>query len=219
MSKRKLELLTKIGDNSTPLKELFITKNGVCTGNNAKYLSKNKINQKYKSIYVAKDVAQYKIKKPINYVLYDKNLLHRPRDEGIFAQPKILTQMIRGLNTKYSLICALDETNILALNNLNIIRKKDENSNIKALLGFLNSKIINYFFKSSITDVNIKTVYIDIIPLKFNDKNALKNIELCVDDLIKNPEDKNIRERLDKILYNLYGLNKEDVSLIESEFK
>jgi len=219
MSKRKLELLNKIKYGSTPLKELFITKNGVCTGNNAKYLSKSKINQKYKSIYVAKDIAQYKIKKPTNYVLYDKNLLHRPRDEGIFAQPKILTQMIRGLNTKYSLICALDETNILALNNLNIIRKKDENSNIKALLGFLNSKIINYFFKSSITDVNIKTVYIDILPLKFEDKSVLKNIELCVDDLIKTPEDKNIQERLDKILYNLYGLNKEDKSLIESEFK
>ncbi|MDP3918783.1 MAG: TaqI-like C-terminal specificity domain-containing protein, partial [Nanoarchaeota archaeon] len=219
MSKIKLELLNKIEQNSTPLKELFITKNGVCTGDNDRYLSEKKINSDYKLIYVAKDIAQYKIRIPKHYVLYDRDLLHRPREEGIFTKPKILAQMIRGLNTKYSLICALDETNYLALNNLNIIRKKDENSNIIALLGFLNSKVINYFFKNSITDVNIKTVYIDIVPLKFNDKKILREIESYAEGLIRNPEDNTKRAKLDKILYDLYELNKEDIALIEAEFE
>ncbi|MFA5406323.1 MAG: TaqI-like C-terminal specificity domain-containing protein [Candidatus Nanoarchaeia archaeon] len=217
LSKESLELLNKIEKNSSLLKSMFTTKNGVCTGDNSKFLSSIKESNKYQSIFVAKDVSQFDIKKPSHYVLYDRSLLHRPREDWIFKGPKILIQMIRGLNTKFRLISALDKTDTLALNNLNIVRKKDNNSKLIVLLGYLNSKLINYWFKCSITDVNIKTVYLDVIPIKF-DKNAF-NIEDLVKKLINDPDDINLKNKIDSLIYNVYNLSEKDIQIIESEFK
>lgn len=217
LSKRKLELLNKIEAGSVQLCQDFITKNGVCTGKNSKYVSKDKPNSNWKPIYVAKDISQYHIKRSTHFVLYDRDLLHRPREEWIFSKPKILTQMIRGLNTEYRLISAIDETDILALNNINIIRQKEKNSNLLALEGFLNSKLLNYWFKNSITDVNIKTVYLDILPLKIKTKH-LSDVEKYVHKLMEDSKNMRIRQDLDELMYKIYDLNQEDIELINSEF-
>ncbi|MEK6878229.1 MAG: Eco57I restriction-modification methylase domain-containing protein, partial [Nanoarchaeota archaeon] len=83
LSKQKLELIRKIEKNAELLSKKFITKNGVCTGNNAKYLSDKKENEFYRKIRVAKDISKYYIKPSSNYVYYKRELLHRSREEEI----------------------------------------------------------------------------------------------------------------------------------------
>ena len=56
LPKEKLELLNNIEKDSKLLKEDFITKNGICTGKNSRFLSKIKENDYYKKIFVAKDI-------------------------------------------------------------------------------------------------------------------------------------------------------------------
>lgn len=228
LSREKLLLLSKLGKNSALLKDNYITKNGVCTGDNKKLISKNKENDFYKKIIVAKDISKYHLKKASHFVCYKPRLLHRPREIEIFKGPKIVSQMIRGLNTVDRLICAIDYSDNLSLNSVNIIRKK-YNESMEFLLGIINSKLINYYFASLIVDVNIKTIYLDIVPIKIDNIAIKKNIENYVNKILAITESKDYLDdfekqvkvqdcecQIDKLVYELYNLTPEEIEIIEN---
>ena len=140
--------------------------------------------------------------------------------------------MIRGLNTRERLICALDETNELVLNNVNLIRKRNSYANLKFLLAIINSSTINFYFKTLVTDVNIKTIYLDQIPIKKISKAKQKPFIEVVDkilditkdeDYLKNPEKqakvKAYEKKIDKMVYDLYGLTKDEIKIVEESLK
>ncbi len=228
LSKKKLELIRKLERDSDPLSENFITKNGVCTGSNSKFVSDKKENSYYRKIRVAKDISKYHIKKSTNYVCYKREVLHRPREEEIFIAPKIITQMIRGLNTKDRLICALDPTNELVLNNVNLIRARNKSANLKFLLAIINSEVINFYFKTLVTDVNIKTIYLDQIPIRKIPSEKQKPFIELVDRILSITDDedylnngdkqamvKALEKRIDKLVYELYDLTPEEIKVVE----
>lgn len=125
--------------------------------------------------------------------------------------------MIRGLNTTRSLICALDDTDTVVLNNINIIRKKNESSNLEFILGILNSKLMNFYFKTLITDVNIKTVYLDLLPIRYDNEELVEKIVKLVKKMIvKKVFDEVISDEIDLLVYKLYNLTSTEIELIES---
>ena len=232
LSESKLKIINKIEENTDLLKKDYLTKNGICTGSNSKFITTKKVNSEYKPIIVAKNISKHHLKKSEYFINFKPNLLHRPRESGIFKSPKIVSQMIRGLNTTYRLICALDYSDERALNNVNIIRKKQETSDLEFLQGLITSKLINFYFKNLITDVNIKTVYLDLIPIKKSNTNIKTKIREIVnkiifitkdgaysDDSEKKRKVNRFEKEIDELVYELYNLTPEEIKVIEKFHK
>jgi hypothetical protein len=95
-------------------------------------------------------------------------------------------------------------------------------------LGLINSYLINFYFKSLIIDVNIKTVYLDIIPIKRGTNKLKKEISEIVDKILSITDDrdylenqdnqlmvKQLEKKIDKMVYELYELTPEEIKIIE----
>ena len=147
-----------------------------------------------------------------------------------FDKAKIIYQEICQ-QASYS----LDEDNSFINNTAYIM--VSENYSLKLLLGLLNSKLYWWFFtKNNMTlgssGIRMLAMYIEILPIPEVDKETENKLVNLVDSIIdlnkklaseKNPntiEMLNTRIQavdaaIDKIVYSLYGLNDEEIKIIE----
>lgn len=164
-------------------------------------------------------------------------------DEKIHnANPKIIVRQIGAVP-----ICALDEKGYCCLNTVFMIvpKESDKNQNIKFILGLLNSKLIGNYWKQNFSDLRttfpkIKGSYLEKLPipsLNLLDKlekqlhtDIVKNIDIIIKSNDELQEAKlqtkiehlksNIEycvEKIDEIVYQLYGLTKEEIKIIEGK--
>jgi len=86
-------------------------------------------------------------------------------------------------------LASYDDEKIWILDNYNILRVDSDKLDIKFVLGLLNSRIINFYFRNMFIDVNIKTNLIEKLPLVI-------------------PEDQNrVVKRVDRMLSLMNSLN------------
>jgi adenine-specific DNA-methyltransferase len=136
-----------------------------------------------------------------------------------YEQPKILIQYIRKLSMPVRLVCALDlNGEYYPLNNFSFIVSENNNS-LKALLGIINSKFMNWYFSNSFVDYNIKPKYIDQLPLP----SKINSIEIegkVIEIISQKAKDKEadtraLENQIDKLVYDLYGLTEEEIKIVE----
>lgn len=90
-------------------------------------------------------------------------------------QRRIAMQGITGVNEKYRLKMTLLYNNEFCANSSNYIIENKE-VKLEYILGILNSKMMNWYFKKLSTNSNVNGYEIDNLPLKYNDIDILINI-------------------------------------------
>ena len=109
---------------------------------------------------------------------------------------------------------------------------------LEYILGILNSSLINFYFANTFIDYNIKPTYLQELPIhSINTSNSIDkeyysqivNLVKSIIDLNKLiqatnfPEDKTRLQRqigvtdlqIDKIVYELYSLTEEEITIVE----
>ena len=92
---------------------------------------------------------------------------------------------------------------------------------IYALLGILNSKLINWFFRCFSTNSNVNGYEIDNLPIPFIDDDTQLKLKDLVSTVIKqknlngNADTQNEESMIDDIVYQMYNLSKDEISIIE----
>jgi len=95
----------------------------------------------------------------------------------------------------------------------------------KALLGILNSKLIWFYLKIISVQlgknaVRMKKIYLDKLPIISLTKKEERNIEIIVDEIIElkkiNKDTQDLEEKIDEMVYELYGLTEEEKELIRN---
>ena len=199
----------------------------------------NKKKSKYKIIR-GENIHRYIVEWSNYYVHPDfKNEVKIFKKKEIFTKtPKLLTKFVSN-NIEF----ALDE---IGYCNTNVVYNVhiNDNTNIKYLLGLLNSKVVNFWFKNIY--VNDDTLFPHIqknqlasIPIpkldfsKKEDKKKHDRLVKLVDNIIainkklvgeNNPNTKEILERqvraldgeIDRLVYGLYGLSDNEIRIIEN---
>ena len=175
-------------------------------------------------------------RKPNRYLpTSDKRLLSKA---SIFVPHRIIYQNIASSVPK--IIATIDKTGYPTDDTLNNLLIKDERFSSAYVLGILNSNLMTFYLRYAIINNSILTVHLDkpylgLIPIKITSKENQKEIEDIVEKIIQNlinavksdntPNDANLKlkndvtkleERLNNVIYDLYGLDKKDVSVIES---
>jgi hypothetical protein len=158
--------------------------------------------------------------------------LQRPRRIELFETKEKILVPYRAEYNRFG----LDEGNyIFGLTDIHIIVLKDNsNISIKYLIGILNSKTINFFYKFiGRRKGNMYEYFVEPlskIPIKIvsnqNQQIIIQIVEQILtitktDDYLQNSQKqarvKELERRIDQVVYKLYGLKEEEIRIVEGE--
>ena len=105
----------------------------------------------------------------------------------------------------------------------NIILKKEYSEMYEYILALLNSNTLNWYYANNFSNnskltVNISKTYLSKLPIPTVSNEKLKEITEIVKTLLKNNPENNNQDliiKLNKIIYELYGLKKKEIDIIE----
>ena len=132
--------------------------------------------------------------------------LHWPREQSNFERKeKLLVQAIRNLALNRRVIATLDDNKLYADHTLFVPILENPDYDIRYILGILNSNVINYMFQKKYVDINIKSVYIDAIPVpEINIDKQQTIIEKVDQILLHNKNNLELNKKLqDRMTQNL----------------
>jgi len=158
---------------------------GIITGDNKKFLAKEKVNDSYLPILRGRDIERFTYKFNDNFVLFDKEQLWSNTNEQMFfADEKLINRQ-----TGDRLVAAYDNNKFLTLDSTHVQVIKDERFKIKYILALINSSLMNYWYKTNIgesgrTFAQVKTVYLKKIPIKSTSINVQNLLSLIVTYII-----------------------------------
>lgn len=148
--------------------------------------------------------------------------LQWPRDKQLLdLSPKIIVQGTRNPRLKLRIIATMDEMGVYGTQGVNFIVPKSESAPLYYLLGIFNSSLINYLYTTKFLNVAIKAEYLKDTPIPKADKSSEQAITSIVKEAIalknKHPEKdiSDLESKLNNIVYNLYGLTKEEIEIVE----
>lgn len=136
---------------------------------------------------------------------------------------KILLQNTRNEALKTRIAATLDDTGIYGTQGLNFIIPKDKQANLHYLLGILNSKPINYLFATKFLNLAIKAEYVKQIRIPAGTPAQQQAIVALVNEILSakkgNPQadTREMEQKIDLLVFKLYGLNYEEMLTIDSE--
>lgn len=225
---KTLEISKRLESFHCYLGELCLFISPGIDGNKEKYIANSKINNKYKPIIFGKNIKRFRIDFDEKFILYDKNLLNRSRNESIFISNKIVIQRISG--GKKPIVAAFDKGAYYTFNSVNNIILKDNNiQDLYAILALLNSDLINWYYAKNFSNestltVNISKTYLEKIPIPKIDIRIKELIYHMVDELItlggtdsRNSRTLELDRKLNYIIYKLYGLDYNEILWIDPQ--
>jgi len=187
-----------------------------------------------------RDINFYGIKFQNRYFTYRKQDIVGgcSKREVYEADEKLLIQAIRNIKLKKRVVCAYDNSQFFVIGGLLSVTKKSPDINLKYLLALLNSRLLNFYFRSISIDKNIKVVFLKQLPIKQPKSSDEKEIIKLVDKILsfskrlneisneKTNEKTGIKEEINKIdskindlVYKIYGINEEERRIVENTFK
>jgi len=209
------KILDKIENNCIDMGEVtIIHAGGIATGPNKKGMIKDhKKSEKHKPMLEGKDIKAFYPIFSNRYILYDRKLLYRAREESIFLNPeKLITQRISG--GLKPLVTSYDNEKYYTFNSTNTILSKDKNYSLKYILTLLNSKLINWYYVNKFTNksnltVNISKTFLEKIPIKQIPLSEQKPFIEKADLMLKlNKEFYEKKDKFLKLIRHEYGIEK-----------
>ena len=162
-----IEIIRKASEGSKKLGNIVRFYQGIITGDNKKYISKEKLTSKHVPILRGADIQRYYKAKPSEYVYFDKEQLWSNTDNTVFETiPKLINRQ-----TSSSLVVCIDYEGTYALDSTHSQTLKDEIISMEALLAIENSKLMNaiysfYTFEVGRAFAQVKTVNLKSLPIK-----------------------------------------------------
>ena len=187
LTDKVVKLLLKMKSQSSKLKDSFNVRYGIKTGNNKKYVLKNisdvEGNWK-KCLPSASTIKRHQLKWDDDFLNYGDYLAGYTKNS--LERKKILIQYIRKLSMPIRIVSALDSEGVYyPLNNFSFVEEKNDRDKLEFLIGILNSKLMNFYFKNTYIDYNIKPKYIEKLPIVVSQDSSLENLSIQITSLYK----------------------------------
>jgi adenine-specific DNA-methyltransferase len=189
---------------------------------NRVYHSPISIDETWKPLLVGTNINSYSINKEnIQYIKYGKNLMY-PSNQIKMENPKILIRQTSDKIRGY-----YDDEKFYCQNSLFIITS--DSIDLKYLLALLNSQLINFYYgiknpQKGKVFAEIKPSVIKEIPIVLDiNQSDFRYIKLLVDQILtakksdKNADTIALEKEIDKMVYQLYELTEEEITIVEGE--
>ncbi|MCX7998646.1 MAG: Eco57I restriction-modification methylase domain-containing protein, partial [Leptospiraceae bacterium] len=242
VSNQDNNILKKISKLSKSLETYCNAYFGIQTFSREKYVSKTKKNSKYQPVIDGENIEAYKLKPVSEFVYFIPSAIKSGGNEEVYKKERICVRQIG-----FYPIATLVPANIFTLNTVYNLYLKDASTlNLKFLLGIINSKLVKYFWKKKNSDEKkqfpkIKKEALLSLPIPVIDfqnkvqKTKHDTIVKYVEEILSLYEEKNqvqvphvlsqLQQKIDyyeksinEIVYEIYGLTKEEIQIVETEF-
>ncbi len=227
-----IDLLSKLKNDSVKLEKVIDIRQAIKSGNDKKYIHRNKMNNSYKPIVGGKHIKKWMLDDPGLYIYYGDHLAC-PRDPKIFEQPKLL---IREAGKEIT--ATYDESGYYVMSSLYNAIQIDKKYSLKYILALLNSSLFQYVMRLKTFDktkgafTKAKIYHYYDLPIKNINKTVQCNFVEIVDKILfitkdddypQNPQKqtkvKELEREIDQMVYKLYGLTEEEIRIVEGEGK
>ncbi len=213
------ELLKNIKRNTIQLGDISNINRGIEFGSNSPEIKNKKFKNSFPLI-VGNCIEKYRIKKFTGYAKFIENDKSNYKDFKLYSSPRILVQRIRNLSLKTRIVSTFTTDTILCTNTLRVITLTSNDFDYRYILGLLNSNLINYYFSKNFLNKDIYAYQLSTIPIKkVSKKEQNKIIELVIklEKLQKKDDNNLIENKINKIVYKLYGLTKKEIKIVEGK--
>jgi len=195
-----------------------------------------RIDSRYHRMVPGSGISRYGKVETNGWIMYDADYVRRRGARGrtlpaehLLSSEKILVVRTRNLALTRRIIATIDASGAYNLNRLSNIVARDGYS-LKGLLGILNSELFQWLFSTRFFDYEIKPIYLRGAPLANSNDPQLGSLVAEMLSLkqklasAKTEHERAVFERqirttdreIDHRVYQLYGLNSEDVAIAES---
>ena len=153
-------------------------------------------------------------------VIYLPKITLSPNREIAFAQKRIVMQRITGVDSKIRIIATLLPAKTYCANSTNYICESSNHINILYLLGILNSRSINFFFKQTSTNTNVTGKELGKLPIPVKE-SVMETIGKIVEDILHmkkvsiEADTTSLETQIDFLVYHLYGLTYDEVLIVD----
>ena len=153
-------------------------------------------------------------------VLYLKKADLSESRYAAFEQERIVMQRITGVDSKIRIIATMLPKCTYCANSTNYISGCSNQIDLLYLLGVLNSKSINFFFKQTSTNTNVTSKEIAKFPILVNG-NSISEITRLVKEILdfkqRMFDTSALENQIDFLVYHLYGLTYDEVLIVDPE--
>lgn len=222
-SSLELELIRKIKSDATPLSEITSCWEG-------------EMNQTFKKSQMSSTETKHLFVRGEHLSSYFIDLKTENTDRRWFKleepsapseRERLACQGVSNMGLRRRLVVAKVPKGIILGNSLNYI-DVPKNYNGDVLLALLNSSLLNWFFRKQSTNNNVNVYELNALPIKQIGKTYEKSI-LDLLKLIENVTSARnysrdtsetsvlepLMDEMDKIIYKAYGLNENEISLVQ----
>lgn len=187
---------------------------GIVTGNNDKFLSKQK-KDGYEDVIKGKDVMKFVYQPARNFLRFEPDQFQQTAPEYKYrAKEKLIYRFISK-----QLIFAYDDKQTLTLNSANIVIPQSNKHTAKVILGLFNSSLYQFIFQKKFNSIKVLRNHIEALPLPDWSEVAYKTISSLVDRLISPALEQESRTRLfaelDKYVMSQWGLTENEMVYIQ----
>ena len=199
----------------------------------------------FKKYVIGSNLSPYRIKFENDFIDYTSNSenFHRAKFPLLFESEKIIVRRISGKNNK--IIACYDDSGYYSNDNLMHLVKwsdeilnyqkpehkweiiKDSEISLKSIIAIINSKFTTYFFSKFLSTDTLQGSYSSIYPEDLRQLPIIHKIKInyeidrLVDEILfqlsKDIDSNisNIEGQIDALVYELYGLTEEEISIVE----
>lgn len=221
------DIKAKVLKNSKLLVDI-IGKDNIFTGLSAK----NLINTENKGfrILTGKEVQRYYTTNYNNYYLDNVNLLKTDKVKKLKYEKIMAQDIVAQTKNHIKITATYDSNGMLTMDTVDnfIFRNADKDYMPKYILALLNSKLIsfyayNFIYSNAIRTMHFGRTYSGRIPIKNVPIDKQAEIVQLVDILLKSggfsEENSNILNNIDHLVYSIYGLERNEITYIDSTFQ
>lgn len=153
--------------------------------------------------------------------------LQWPRDQELLdTVPKIVIQATRNQRLKTRLVATIDDQGHYGTQGLNfIVARSKSNDELLYLLGILNSSLLNFLYATKFLNVAIKAEYLKNTPIpEYKNTTITENIVRTVSNMLNKNSDSSSelseqQSDLNRLVFEIYGLDEEEIRTIEESTK
>jgi len=237
-----IKIKGKIDKVSVRLDTLGKISLGMILRSNTEFISDTQDARHPDPIYFGDDISRYGFLRPTRFFNAKKAVVvGGTKNPAVHkASPKILIQAIRNLSLKRRIVTTLEEHGFHLVGTVNAFTQQDKSSDLRYILGVLNSTLLNTYFSKRFTTISLKAASLGVLPIrridlsKPKDKAAHDRMVALVDRMLdlnkrlvkaRSEEARGRLQRLidrtdreiDALVYELYGLTEEEIGIVEGK--
>ena len=220
--------------DSIPLGDLCKMIVGIVSGNDKKYCRHEKLTDLDKPCIRGTNISRYAIDYSGEYIWYDREQIiwdgnHKPKSslkqavgqsspkkpEDFELNEKIVMQRISK-----KIIAALD-TNQYYVHSSVVIIKPNDKISLKFILAIINSRYVDSWLKKNSSNISINIGTVKKIPIPISTPTQQQPIIELVNRILQvksnssAAETKDLEDKIDLLVYHLYGLTYDEVLIVD----